>query len=453
MNISAIILAAGKGTRMQSKYHKGTHKVCGKEMINIIIDKLRKNDVNDINLVVGEYKESLINVIKDKSVTYSLQNQQLGTGHAVSCAKDFLKNKEGYVLIFACDTPLLKQENINKLINVHKNENNSVTFITSVLDDALSYGRIIRNNDNKVVGIKEAKDCTQEELLINEINSSIYCFDIKNLLEGLDKLNNNNSQGEFYLTDLIKIFNNENKNIGTITVDKNEVIGIDNRKQLYYANEILRAEINEFHINNGVTIIDPKSTYIDMDVKIQKDVIIYPNVQIYGESYIGEDCEIFSNTKIVNSLIGENTKIESSVIYNSRIGNNTTIGPFAYLRPDSCIGDEVKIGDFVEIKNSTIGKGTKISHLSYVGDAFVGEKCNLGCGIVTVNYDGKKKNKTIIEDKCFIGCNVNLIAPVTVDKNSYIAAGTTVTDNVESNSLAIGRSKQKNIKNWVMRRK
>ena len=452
MSVSAIILAAGKGTRMQSKYHKGTHKVCGKEMINIIIDKLKKNDVYDINLVVGEYKESLIEVIKDKSITYSFQNQQLGTGHAVSCAKYFLENKIGDVLIFACDTPLLKEENINKLIEIHKKENNSVTFITSVLDDALSYGRIVREN-NKVIGIKEAKDCTEKELLIKEINSSIYCFNIVSLLEGLEKINNNNAQGEFYLTDLIEIFNGEDKKIGTLTVDKDQVIGIDSRKQLYYANEILRNEINEFHLNNGVTIIDPKTTYIDIDVEIQRDVIIHPNVQIFGESYIGEDSEIFSNSKIVNSVIGENTKVESSVIYNSRIGNNTTIGPFAYLRPDSFVGDNVKIGDFVEVKNSTIGDGTKISHLSYVGDAFVGKKCNLGCGIVTVNYDGKKKNKTIIEDKCFVGCNVNLIAPVTVEENSYVAAGTTVTENVQSNSLAIGRSKQKNINNWVVRRK
>lgn len=452
MSVSAIILAAGKGTRMQSKYHKGTHKVCGKEMINIIIDKLRKINVYNINLIVGEYKESLIDVIKDKSVTYSFQNQQLGTGHAVSCARDFLKDKKGSVLVFACDTPLLKQENIENLIKLHEKENNSVTFVTSILDDALSYGRIIREN-NKVIGIREAKDCTVEELSIKEINTSIYCFEIQSLLEGLDKIRNNNTQNEFYLTDIIEIFNKDQKKIGTITVDRNEVIGIDSRKQLQYANEVLRSEINEFHMNNGVTLIDPKSTYIDVDVVIEKDVIIHPNVCIFGESRIGEDCEIFSNSKIVNSVIGESTKIESSIIYDSKVGKNTSIGPFAYIRPESYIGDEVKIGDFVEIKKSTIGNGTKISHLSYVGDAFVGKKCNLGCGIVTVNYDGKKKNKTIVEDKCFIGCNVNLVAPVTVEENSYVAAGTTITENVDSNSLAIGRSKQKNIKNWVMRRK
>ena len=205
-------------------------------------------------------------------------------------------------------------------------------------------------------------------------------------------------------------------------------------------------------MNNGVTFLNPESTYIDMDVKIEKDVIIHPNVCIYGSTVIEEDCEIFSNTKIVNSFIGKNTKIDSSVIYDSKVGENTNIGPFAYLRPNSIIEDAVKIGDFVEIKNSTIGSGTKISHLSYVGDAVVGKKCNLGCGIVTVNYDGKDKNKTIIEDECFVGCNVNLVAPVTVERNSYVAAGTTITEKVDSNSLAIGRCKQTNIENCVIKK-
>ena len=451
MDVCAIILAAGKGSRMKSKYHKGTHKVCGKEIINILIDKLKKCGVDDINLVVGEYRESLIDVTKDKSVTYSFQEQQLGTGHAVLSAYDFLKNKKGNVLIFACDIPLFKEESINELLSVHFKEENSLTFVTSVLDDALSYGRIIRK-DGKVFCIREAKDCTKEELSINEINTSLYCFKIEDLLDGIKNIKNCNAQNEFYLTDIIEIFNGENKKIGTICADKNEVVGVDSRKQLSYANELLRKEINENHMNNGVTFLNPESTYIDMDVKIEKDVIIHPNVCIYGSTVIEEDCEIFSNTKIVNSFIGKNTKIDSSVIYDSKVGENTNIGPFAYLRPNSIIEDAVKIGDFVEIKNSTIGSGTKISHLSYVGDAVVGKKCNLGCGIVTVNYDGKDKNKTIIEDECFVGCNVNLVAPVTVERNSYVAAGTTITEKVDSNSLAIGRCKQTNIENWVIKK-
>ena len=427
MGICAIVLAAGKGSRMKSKYHKGTHRVCGKEMINILIDKLRDSDVFDINLVVGEYKEGIINATRNKGVSYSIQEEQLGTGHAVLCSQEFLKAKKGSVLIFACDTPLFKKESIISLINTHESENNVITFVTSVFDDPLSYGRVIRE-DGKVSLIREAKDCTSEELLIKEVNTSIYCIDIDFLLNGLKKINNSNAQNEFYLTDLIEIGNKENVKIGTIQVENREVIGVDSRKQLYYANKILRKEILDFHMNNGVTILDCESTYIDVDVKIGIDTIIYPNVHICGQTIIGEECEILPNTKIVDTQIGSNTRIESSVIYESKIGENTNVGPFAYLRPNSIIGDRVKIGDFVEIKNATIGNETKISHLSYVGDASIGKNCNLGCGIVTVNYDGKKKYKTVIEGRSFVGCNVNLVAPVVVEKNSYIAAGTTVTE-------------------------
>lgn len=451
MNVFAIILAAGKGSRMKSKYHKGTHKICGKEMINIIIDKLNKCDVYDINLVVGEYRQDIIDATKDRFLSYSIQEEQLGTGHAVLSAYDFLKSKKGSVLIFACDVPLFDENSIKNLIYTHERENNSLTFVTSVVKDGMSYGRVIRKN-GKVISIKEAKDCTEEELLIREINTSIYCFEIDTLLNGISKIRNLNAQNEFYLTDIVEIINNENKKIGTICVDNEQVIGVDSRKQLVYANEILRKKIINYHLDNGVTILNPDATYIDLDVKIENDVILHPNIFLYGNTLIQEDCEIFPNTKIVNSVIGKNTKIESSVIYGSRVGKNTTIGPFAYLRLNSFVGDDVKIGDFVELKNCNIGNKTKISHLSYVGDADVGEKCNLGCGTITVNYNGMEKNRTIIGDECFIGCNSNLIAPVDIENKSYIAAGTTVTEKVDSNSLAIGRCRQKNIKNWVLRK-
>ncbi len=451
MDVCAVIMVAGKGTRMQSKYHKGTHKICGKEMVNIIIDKLKKCGINDINLIVGEYKENIIDITQCKNVSYSIQEQQLGTGHAVLCAEDFLKNKTGDVLVFACDMPLFSEENILNIINTHKNQENSSTIVTSVLDDALSYGRIIRTN-GKINCIREAKDCSKEELLINEINTSIYCFKINDLLNGIKKITNANSQNEFYLTDVIEILNNENKKIGSISVPEDEVIGVDSRIQLYKANECLRRKINEYHMQNGVTILDPNSTYIDIDVKIGKDVIIHPNVYICGNSVLHDDCEILPNTRIVNSIINNGVRIESSSLYDSEVGENSTVGPFAYLRPNSIIGKNVKIGDFVEVKNSLIGDNTKVSHLSYVGDSEVGKNCNLGCGIVTVNYNGNEKNKTLIEDDCFVGCNVNLIAPVVVKKNSYVAAGTTVTEDVDSNSLAIGRCRQINKKDWVLRK-
>ena len=441
MNACAIVMAAGKGSRMQSKYHKGTHK----------IDKLKACGINEINVVVGEHKESVMEVTKDKNVSYSFQEEQLGTGHAILCAEDFLKNKSGDVLIFACDMPLFEKENIFKLMNTHKNENNSSTIVTSFLDDALSYGRVVRKDGN-IICIKECKDCNETELLINEINTSIYCFKVRDLISSVKQIKNLNSQNEFYLTDVIEILVNESKKVGSISVANDEVIGVDSRIQLHKVNEVLREKINDYHMKNGVSILCSKSTYIDLDVEIGKDVVIHPNVYICGKSVLEDDCEILPNTRIVNSVVCSGVRIESSSIYDSKVGKNSFIGPCAYLRPNSVIGENVKIGDFVEIKNSFIGDNTKVSHLSYVGDAIVGKNCNLGCGIVTVNYNGKEKNKTIIEDNCFVGCNVNLIAPVLVEKDSYVAAGTTITEKVESKSLAIGRCKQVNKKDWVLRK-
>lgn len=451
MEICAIILAAGKGSRMKSESHKGTHKICGKEMINIIIDKLLYCGIKDINVVVGEYREGLIKCIGDRGVSYSCQEEQLGTGHAVICARDFLEHKKGNVLVFACDMPLLDEESIKSLIDVHLSEDNSATLITTHVKDPLRYGRIIREN-GKIKCIREAKDCSPEELNINEINSSIYCFKIEDLLSGVDKIDNKNNQNEFYLTDVIEIFNSINKKVGSINIDEDQIIGVDSRKQLCIANDKLKLKINDKHMDNGVTIIDRNSTYIDLDVTIENDVVIHPNVYIMGKTVIKKGCEILPNSRISNSVIGKQSKIESSVILDSVIGEDTSVGPFAYIRPNSNIGNNVKIGDFVEIKNSSIGNNTKISHLSYVGDSSVGDRCNLGCGIVTVNYDGKHKHNTVIEDDCFIGCNANLIAPVTIEKNAYVAAGTTITEKVSSNSLAIGRCKQTNKENWVTKK-
>ena len=257
MNACAIVMAAGKGSRMQSKYHKGTHKICGKEMVNIIIDKLKACGINEINVVVGEHKESVMEVTKDKNVSYSFQEEQLGTGHAILCAEDFLKNKSGDVLIFACDMPLFEKENIFKLMNTHKNENNSSTIVTSFLDDALSYGRVVRKDGN-IICIKECKDCNETELLINEINTSIYCFKVRDLISSVKQIKNLNSQNEFYLTDVIEILVNESKKVGSISVANDEVIGVDSRIQLHKVNEVLREKINDYHMKNGVSILCSK---------------------------------------------------------------------------------------------------------------------------------------------------------------------------------------------------
>ena len=281
------------------------------------------------------------------------------------------------------------------------------------------------------------------------MNTAIYCFDIELLVKALDKITNNNNQGEYYLTDVIEILKKDNKKIGAVITEFEETIGVNSRVQLAEAEQILRKRINLKHMNNGVTLIDPNTTYIGVDVEIGKDTIIYPNNILEGNTKIGERCLLYQNSRISNSIIENDVDIQSSVILDSRIGENTTVGPFAYIRPESSIGKHARIGDFVEIKKSTIGDGTKVSHLTYIGDAEVGSECNFGCGTVVVNYDGKVKNKTIIGDHSFIGCNTNLVSPVTVGDNTYIAAGSTITNEVKEGELAVARAKQRNISGWV----
>ena len=448
----ALILAAGQGKRIKSNLPKVLHKVCGKEMVKHVIDTVKKAEIQDINLIIGKGAELVEEKTKDTGVTYSLQAEQLGTGHAVKCAKKFLKNKSGVVAVFTGDTPLIKQSTVESLINDHINNKNAATILTAMVDDPTGYGRIVRDEIGKVLKIVEHKDCNEEELKIKEMNSAIYCFDIELLVKSLDKLNNNNKQGEYYLTDVIGILKDEGYSIGAVVTDIEETIGVNSRVQLAEAEEILRNRINTIHMENGVTLIDPKTTYIGADVEIGKDTIIYPNNILEGNTVIGENCLLYQNSRIKDSVIGNEVDIQSSVILDSKIGDNTTVGPFAYIRPDSIIGKSTRIGDFVEKKKATIGHGTKVSHLTYIGDAEVGSGCNFGCGTVVVNYDGKEKHKTIIGDHSFIGCNTNLVSPVKVGDNTYIAAGSTITAEVKEGDLAVARAKQRNISGWVEKR-
>lgn len=452
MKKCAIILAAGQGTRIKSKLPKVLHKACGKEMVNHVIDTMRMAEIEDVNVIIGRGAELVKEKTSARNVSYSLQEEQLGTGHAVKCAKEFLKGKSGVVAIFTGDAPLIKEETVIKLIDTHINENNFATLLTSVIENPTGYGRIIRNND-EVEKIVEHKDCSATELNVKEINAGMYCFDIESLLESLEKLSNNNAQGEYYLTDVIGILKSENKKVGAMITDFEETIGVNSRAELAVVEEILRKRINRKHLDNGVTIIDPSSTYISMDAEIGRDTIIYPNNVIEGKTVIGEECVLYPNSRISNSIIADSVEIQSSVILDSKIGSETTVGPFAYVRPESNIGNKVRIGDFVEIKKSTIGDNTKVSHLTYIGDAEVGEKCNFGCGTVVVNYDGKAKHKTIIGNNSFIGCNTNLVSPVEVEDNTYIAAGSTITKKVPEGSLAIARARQNNIEGWINRKK
>lgn len=447
----ALILAAGQGKRIKSDLPKVLHKVSGKEMVNHVIDTMRKANIEDINVIIGKGAELVRAKTTSRNIAYSIQEEQLGTGHAVKCAVDFLKGKKGTVGVFSGDSPLIKNETVERLLNEHIEKGNSATLLTSILEDATGYGRIIREND-EVLKIVEHKDCNEEELKVKEMNAAMYCFDIEELLECLNKINKNNEQGEYYLTDVIGILKDNGKKVGAVVVDYEETIGVNSRVQLAEAEEILRKRINLRHMENGVTLIDPKGTYIGEDVEIGKDTIIYPGNVIEGKTTIGEGCILYPNSRINNSCIANEVEIQSSVIIESTIGDNTTVGPFAYIRPESVIGKHARIGDFVEIKKSTIGDNTKVSHLTYIGDAEVGSGCNFGCGTVVVNYDGKNKNKTKIGDNSFVGCNTNLISPVKVGNNTYIAAGSTITNEVKEGDLAIARAKQRNIEGWVNRR-
>jgi bifunctional UDP-N-acetylglucosamine pyrophosphorylase/glucosamine-1-phosphate N-acetyltransferase len=445
----AIILAAGEGKRMKSSTPKVLHKICGKEMVNVVIDTVKEAKVNDINVIIGRGADKVKDATTNRTVHYSLQDKQLGTGHAVMCAKEFLKGKKGNVAIFTGDAPLITKSTVEKLLDFHGNKNCKATILTSIVDNPHGYGRVVREGNQEVCKIVEHKDCTEEELKINEINAGMYCFDIESLLKSLDKLDNNNSQGEYYITDVIGILKNEGEKIGALPIPFEETMGINSRVQLSEAEKVMRKRINQMHMDNGVTLIDPDCTYIDIDVEIGNDTIIYPGNVIQGKTVIAENCTIHSNSRIKDSIIDKNVTIQCSTILESKIGEGTTVGPFAYVRPESVIGKSARIGDFVEIKKSTIGDETKVSHLTYIGDAEIGSKCNFGCGTVVVNYDGQKKSKTVIGDNAFIGCNTNLVAPVKVNSNTYIAAGSTITDEVPEGALAIARCKQVNKEGWL----
>lgn len=447
-----LILAAGQGKRIKSNIPKVLHKVCGKEMVNHVIDNMRKADIQDVNVIIGKGSELVKEGTKNRNVSYSFQKEQLGTGDAVKASIEFLQGKDGVVAVFAGDAPLTKVETIKRLFDQHINNNNSATLLSAFIDDPTGYGRIIRDNNQDVLKIVEHKDCNAEEIKINEMNAGMYCFNIKELLASLEELSNNNSQGEYYLTDVIGILKAKGKKVGAVITDYEDTIGVNSRVQLSEADEILRKRINNMHLENGVTLIDPKATYIETDVTIGNDTIIYPNNVIQGSTQIGCGCTIYPNSRIENSIIDNNVEIQSSVILDSQIGENTTVGPFAYVRPKSLIGKDTKIGDFVEIKNSSIGDGTKVSHLTYIGDAEVGSECNFGCGTVVVNYDGKEKYKTVIGNNSFIGCNTNLVSPVRIEDNVYIAAGSTITSEVKSGTLAVARAKQRNIEGWVKKK-
>lgn len=453
MSFTSVIMAAGMGTRMKSKMPKVIHKVCGKEICRWVIDAAKNAGSDKVCTIIG-HRADMVKEILGDICEFALQAEQKGTGHAVMQAIDVIKSAKKEVVILNGDIPLITAESIKKAVNYHRENGNQATVITAVLDDATGYGRIVRGDDGGVRKIVEQKDANDEEKKINEINSGMYVFDSESLLYALEKLTPNNAQGEYYLTDTLEILLNAGKKVGGYAIaDNDEIRGINDRIQLDEAEKIMQKRINEYHMRNGVTIRNPQSVCIEDDVEIGSDSEIYQNVTIKSGTKIGSDCVIGSGSTLDKAVIGDGVNVISSVIIESEVGAGTNVGPFAYIRPNCTVGSDVKVGDFVELKNSTIGDGTKISHLTYIGDSDVGKGVNFGCGTVTVNYDGKKKYRTVIGDNCFIGCNTNLVSPVNVGDGAYIAAGSTITEDIHEDNLSIARARQVNKDGWKDKRK
>ncbi len=441
---NAIILAAGKGTRMKSKLYKVLHRVCGKTMVDHVLTQVQAADMDNIVTVVGfgadAVKEELGNRTK-----YVVQEKQLGTGNAVLQAESLLGDLDGVTIVVSGDTPLFTTKTFENLISYHQNKKAAVTILTSKAPDPTGYGRIIRNDLGIVEKIVEQKDATETEQRIDEINTGVYAFDNRLLFSALHKITNNNAQGEYYLTDVIEILKNEGQTIAAYRMnDFYESMGVNDRVALAQANKIMRKRINEEHMRNGVSMINPEDTYIDYGVEIGSDTVIEPGVQLKGKTVIGSDCYIGANSEIRNSVIHDNVTVTSSLIEDSEMMDHSDIGPNSHLRPHAVIGKHVHLGNFVEVKKAEIGEGTKVGHLTYVGNAKLGRNINVGCGVVFVNYDGAKKHETDVGDDSFIGSNSNLIAPLKVSDHSFIAAGSTITDQVNKYDMAIARSRQTN---------
>src|SRR3989344_1888684 len=455
--IAAIILAAGLGKRMKSDIPKVLHTVAGRPMLFYPIEVVKDLGIEKVVIVVGHKGDEVINTLQEvrsqnkSQIQFVKQEPQLGTGHAVLCTEDSLKDWKGNVLILSGDVPLITRESILGLLDLHAQKKASISFISAIVKDPTGYGRVVRDKKRSVIRIVEDKDASPKEKANNEINTGIYYISVPFLFSSLKKIKKENAQGEYYLPDLIGMAVKQEKRVAALThINAAEVMGINNRIELSEANEEMRERINNELMLSGVTLIAPETAYIHKGVKIGRDTTIYPNVFLEGDTNIGERCIIEEGCKIIDSSIGDGSVIKShSVIESSNIGQKVSIGPFARLRPECVIEDKARIGNFVEIKKSRIGRGTKANHLSYIGDAIIGKDVNIGAGTITCNYDGIKKHQTIIEDGAFIGSDTQLVAPVKVGKNAYIGSGSTITKNVPAGSLALSRPEQRNIEGWV----
>ena len=450
---AVIIMAAGKGKRMKSNLPKVLHNIAGKPILNYVLDTVNRLEVKRKILIVGYKSYKIRELIGDK-IEYVEQKEQLGTAHAVLQTEKLLSGFKGDVLILSGDVPFLTVKTLKKLLKYHQANNFCCTLLSTVLKNSKGYGRIIRDKKGEIKGIIEEADLSLEKKIITEINSGIYCFNKEKLFQALEKVTKDNKQGEYYLTDTVKILLGEGLTVGNIIVkDYSEILGINNRLDLADASQKVNQKTLQDLMLQGVTIVDPNSTFIEQGVKIAQDSTIYPFTIIEKDTKIESSCLIGPYSHLIDADIGKGVRVWASIIESSTIKEGANIGPYTHLRPGTVVKKGAKIGNFVELKKTIMGEGSKASHLTYLGDAIIGKKVNIGAGTITCNYDGEKKHKTVIEDGVFIGSNNSLVAPVKLGKNSYTGAGSTITEDVPAGNLAIARSRQKNISGWRKKKK
>lgn len=450
--IAAIVLAAGEGKRMKSRLVKTAHKVAGLPIVTHVLRAAHAAGASKVVTVVGKDAAEVMAASQGLSL-FVTQHERLGTGHACQQAESELGDFAGIVLVLCGDAPLITTETLAKMIAAHESTGALATVLTARPHDVRGLGRIKRAAGGEFVAIVEEKDATPLEREIKEINAGFYCFSAPHLFLALRKITNDNAQGEYLLTDVFALLRQQGIIATVLTDDFTETIGINDRLWLSRAEEAMQKRIQERLMLGGVTIVSPPTTYIEVDVRIGSDTEVWPGCVLKGSTVVGEGCQIGPSTVLENAVILDHATVVSSVVREARVGAHAEVGPFAHLRPGCELGRAVRIGNFVEVKKSSVGDETKISHLSYVGDALIGAGVNLGAGTIVVNYDGCNKHQTVIGEGAFVGCNSNLIAPLVLGDNSFVAAGSTVTRDVPANALAVGRARQENKADWVLRRK
>ncbi len=442
---AAIVLAAGKGTRMKSNRCKVLHEVAGRPMIAYVLDAARTAVIDKICMIVGHRADSVRESLHGQGLTFELQEPQLGTGHAVDSARNAFTGFNGRILVLCGDIPLVKSATVKSMIDFHESAQARMTVMTAMVENPYGYGRIKRSELGLVTSIVEQKDADEYERLINEINAGVYIVESELLFDLLNRLKPNNAQGEYYLTDIIEEANKDGIAVHAYRIeDFSEASGINSRADLAFVSKRIYQSVAEKHMREGVTIVDPDTTYIDWDVSVGLDTVVWPGVVITGPTVIGERCVIEPHVFISDCRVGDDSRILlGSRLDRCLVSESAAVGPMAHLRADAKIGKNCRVGNFVEIKKTVLGDGSKASHLTYLGDSDIGKNVNIGCGTITCNYDGKKKHKTSIGDHCFVGSDVQFVAPVTIGEGCVIGAGSTITKNVPGGSLAVTRAKQK----------